>query len=123
MKTTAKHFKVFKKEVEKWIPLLGIMDWRIVIEHRNLRDSRDNLAWTLIDSAQKSCTIALSIDWTNNKIVIDTLKRCAFHEVCHIRFAILDDMMTDRGYDQDEVDKIVHGFIYTLENCIFGIGE
>lgn len=123
MKTTAQHFKIFKKECEKWIPLLGIMDWRIVIEHKDLDDSKSNLAWTLIDSSQKSCTIALSMEWCDNKILPETLKRCALHEVCHVRFSILDDMLTDRGYCQDEVDKLVHGFIYMLENILFGIGE
>ena len=122
MKTTDKHFKVFKKEVEKWIPLLGIMDWRIVIEHKDLDDSK-NLAWSCIDSSQKSCGLLLSVDWTDNKITNDTLKRAAFHEVCHVRFAMLDDMLTNRGYDQDEVDKYLHGIIYMLENCLFGIGE
>lgn len=123
MKTTAKHFKVFKKEVEKWIPLLGVIDWRIVIEHRDCPTGKKNCAWSSIDSSAKSCVVALSKDWSDNKIIRDTIKRSAFHEVCEVRFSDLDDMLTDRGYPQEKVDNLIHGIIYNLENVLYGIGE
>lgn len=122
MKTNAKHFKVFRKECEKWIPLLGIMDWRIVIEHKDLEGEK-NLAWSCINSSQKSCSLLLSRDWSDNKITNEAIKRCAFHEAFHVRLSVVDDMLTSRGYSTDEADKVLHGLIYIFENYIYGIGE
>lgn len=123
MKTTAKHFKVFKKEVEKWIPLLGIMDWSVVIEHKACPKGESNLAYGYISYCNKSCVLCLSKDWTDNKISNIAIKRCGFHETAHVFFYPMEERLLNRGYSQDEVDKLIHGYIYVFENILFGIGE
>jgi len=120
VKTTKKNFELFIKECKKWIQLLGVTSWRIVIEHKDREDHRD-LSWCCIESSTMSCSVMLSVNWYDNKISNNAIKRCAFHEICHVMLSPIDDMLTERGYGQDEVDKVLHGLIYVFENCLFGM--
>ena len=45
IKTTKKHFKLFKSEVIRLVNLFGLTDWKISFEHKDLEDDYVRLSW------------------------------------------------------------------------------
>jgi hypothetical protein len=122
VKTSKKDFQTFRREVEKWVPILGLTSWRVVVEHKDRKGYR-NLAWGCIDSSEMSCSIMLAESWYDNKINDNAIKRSAFHELSHVMYMPVEDMLISRGYPQDKIDNIIHGLIYIFENYIYGPEE
>ena len=91
MKTTRKHFEIFKKECEYWIDKFGLKDWDIAFEHK----SGDNLASARWDIHARWCIIKLATDWEHIKPTDYELKSTAYHEVVEL---LLADMYTMAGW-------------------------
>lgn len=119
MKTTAKHFKIFKKEIEKWIPILGVTDWRTTVLHLEDEDG-DSRAWYSPSPGTRVCAFILAKDWGDDVITINRIKRSAFHEVMHLAMNDTFDMLFNRGYTDTEVSVALHKIIFPIENYIFG---
>lgn len=120
MKTTAKHFKVFKKEVEKWSPILGLTDFRLTIVHKDFSGEGIARAWYWIYLEDLVGGVALSYDWGDDEITERRIKRGAFHELLHVKMSTIDKMLTERGYTNKEAETEIHKVIYTLENFFYG---
>ena len=123
-KTGIRHFKLFQKEAEKWIPILGISNWRISFGHQNWDEEADGeggaRAWYSAQPNEKVAELYLSKDWCDDKITDNRIKRSGFHEAFHVRLSSMEEMLMARGYTEKEVSKVLHETIYTFENYFYG---
>jgi len=123
-KTSIRQFKLFKKEAKKWIPILGISNWRISFCHQNWdEDSGDEggaRAWYSAQPDEKIAELNLSKDWSDDKVTDNRVKRCGFHEAFHVRLSGIEEMLMTRGYIEKEVAKVLHETIYPFENYFYG---
>ena len=114
MKTTEKHFKIFKEECDLWLKFFGILDWEIHYEH----DGGDARANCYTDqSGGQIATLELCKKWET--IPTDLIvRKCAFHEVCEL---MLSEMSYGLGrhYSWDISNKMTHRVIRRMENSIF----
>ena len=116
-KTTDKHFAIFKKEVDRWVPKLGVSDWRIEFDHNDDEDS--SRAWYSILIDDKVAELFLTVGW-EDKITEKRIRRSGFHEVMHVRLARIEEMLMARGYKEEEVSQALHEIIYVFENLFYG---
>jgi len=119
VKTTRKDFNLFRREAEKWVPVFGITDWRISFGHQDYEDGTAR-AWYASDATEKICSIMLAKDWQDDEITDHRIKRCAFHEVFHVRLDMISHMLSSRGYNENEISMAIHEIIYVFENYFFG---
>ncbi len=113
-RTNKKDFDLFKKEAIKWIPQLGLSNWRIEVEHLDAEDSGRAQYEILVN--EMVATIKLGIDWQDDKKSNIRIKRLAFHELVHVRLARIEGMLAARGYSDEEISNALHEVIYTFEN-------
>ncbi len=117
MKTTKKDFIIFKKECEKWIKIFGLKNWDIEFYHADsLKDSRASTTYAVID---RSISIYLNIDWKNDTISNDNIRKSAFHEVSEVLMCKLRNLAEYRYTTFHEIDEEVHAIIRTLENVLW----
>lgn len=119
MKTSKKHFTVFKKECLKWIVLFGLLDWKFSFFHEQW--DNEALANYKTNLEGKCAAINLSIDWADEPITNAQIKRSAFHEVCEVMLSRLAICVRSRFVSSDEIIEAIHDIIRRLENHTFGI--
>jgi len=119
MKTTAKHFKLFKKECERWITIFGLLNWTVHYYHEE--DGDPNVfAWTQYNHDNRVVDVSLNRVWANKPRDIEyELKRAAFHEVCEILLYPLRYLGEARFITSGEIDTGVHNVIRILENVVW----
>ncbi len=122
MKTTKKHFEIFKAECEYWIDKFNLREWKNYYKHEKSKKLPDTLAWIGTNWKGRACTIGLSPDWGKDDILSDfELCRSAFHEVCElllantISIAECDICPTQR----DELEACVHAVIRRMEWAVW----
>ena len=118
-KTTAKDFKVFKKEALYWIDKLHLREWDIEFFHRENRNSdlANSLAWNVCASTAKGARIGLSKDWGDVKPTRNQVAKTAFHEIIEI---LLGDLYYEATWDAcpsqtDTFERIRHAIVRRLE--------
>ena len=120
-KTTEKHFRMFQKEAEKWIPVFGIADWRIGFDHLDWEDDDGGArAWYSAQPNEKVCELYLSKDWGADRVNEKRVKRCGFHEAFHVRLSRIEEMLMLRGYSEEQTSQALHEIIYPFENHFYG---
>jgi len=119
MKTTAKHFDIFKKEVYRWIDRFGLGDWRVDCYHEhNLEGTRASCVFRCQGMA---ADIYLEREWKDEKIKIVNIRSSALHEVAHILLAKLYEQATSRfGITEDQITEATEGIIRRLEKAFMG---
>ena len=124
-KTTAKHFAVFKAQVQKELDRFGLKQWRVGIEHEERDDdARAEVCWSLTG---RCATIYLNTIWRGD-ITEENLRMTAFHEVIELLMAPVyymaykpeERMMP--GQREVAASAEQHGIIRTLEN-VFGYAK
>ena len=63
MKTTKKHFNIFKKECRKWVDKFELNNWEINFKHTLVSDGYASATMYLKDKLVK---FTLNTDWANN---------------------------------------------------------
>ena len=117
MKTSTRHFEIFKKECAKWIDFFGLKDWDILYAHNDSRpDSCANVTYNL---SAKNVVIRLTKTWGEQPITVKRIKRSAFHEVCEVMIARLVICSAARFLNKDEIEEASHDIIRRLENSVF----
>lgn len=119
MKTTKKHFEIFREEFWKWVDFFGMKAWEIRILHEQ---NEGGLASTWADVRARKATIRLSPDWgDDDPVTEDAVRKTAFHEVCELFIWGLGALARarDRNTLDDEIEEQEHIIIRTLENVIF----
>ncbi len=117
MKTTAKDFKTFKDECQRWIDYFGLHGWDVEYTH----DIGDNVMATFWHSLEgRSVTINLSLnvpDWLYNE---NNIKKAAFHEVVESMLLGGLALLADARYiNKEEITASTHEIVGTLENTLF----
>ena len=115
-KTTDEDFKIFKEEARKWIEVFGLYGWHVFFYHVVL-DEFEDCATCSIDLMDRICTIRLNKDW--EEATVKEIRRVAFHEVCELLFARIEEISNGRGYNSIDAREEVHNLINTLEKVIY----
>lgn len=122
IKTTKKHFEIFKIEAERWIKQLGLTEWEVYYSHSKLGDMKAQCKYNLMG---RNATISLSTDYVDDIIDYDIesdIKKSAFHEVCELLLGPLESMVEQRyALGRDDVCEETHRIIRRLENFVFDI--
>jgi len=120
MKTTAKHFKIFKTECEKWLNRVGLKNWCVRYYHQDDGDD-GTLASTSYHYGSRVANIYLNRTW-NDSIEVSNyeLKQSAFHEVCEILLYPLRYLSESRFLAHGDIDTEVHNVIRVLESVLWG---
>ena len=116
-KTTAKDFKLFKEECQKWIDFFGLKGWEVYFEHN--KDEDIYIARLRPDVENKTCTIVLAVDWGNSPLDKRELKKTAFHEVVELFLSRFRYLALRRDIRETEIIEENHHIVRTLENIIF----
>lgn len=119
VKITPEQFKVFKAECEKWLDYFGLKNWQV----RYMQSKIDNRAEVHFNCVGGVATIILGHAWnekSKNFVDNESIKKCAFHEVCELLFGRLNDMAGQRwGLAVEDVEEEIHRIIRILENTTF----
>ena len=119
MKTTQRHFEVFKKECLKWIKRFGLQDWRVDFFHEDWSDSYGQAkAWCKWNVNGRVVSFCLASEW-NIPIKAKDVQQTAFHEVGHLLLGRIDILAGTRYLCEDEIKEEVHAIIRRLENAVF----
>ena len=120
MKITKRQFKIFKKEARKWLKYFGMKDWSVYFEQKELEESRAQCIFNCVGGI---ATLSLAKSWNeiSDKFVTDKIiQRTAFHEVCELLLARLNDMVSQRfNLNEGDVEEEIHRIIRILENSVW----
>jgi len=118
MKTTNKHFKLFKKECHKWVDRFQLNNYDIAFEHKKLNDAH---ARCIIDNEYDS-TIALTSDiptcFDYNMSMDDYIKHLAKHEVIHVLLGRVMNTGNSRYITKAEILEAEEELVRKLEKII-----
>ena len=117
MKTTKKHFDLFRAEASYWLVKLNLRDYDFIFVHMDLEE-QDTRAWVDIQLRNKIATIGLAEDWKWMEPTDYQISKSAFHECCEIMLYKLHYHLTE-FYSFSFVDEMRHEVIRTLENTMF----
>ena len=105
MKTTAKHFELFKEECQKWIEKLNLDDWEVNYWHENPEYYQADC------EIQKEATYRrVDIKFTTDRIEKENLndeyiKGIAKHEMMHLLLGNLSELAYSRYVSRNEIIK------------------
>jgi len=117
LKTTKKHFDLFRKEASYWLVRLNLRGYDFIFVHMELEKS-DTCAWADIGLTGKKATLGLAEDWGWLEPNDYLISKSAFHECCEVMLYRLHYHLTE-FYASRFVDEMRHEVIMTLENTIF----
>lgn len=124
MKITKKQFKVFRKEALRWLDRFGMKDWSVYFEQKELKGVRAECSFNCVGGI---ATLSLGTEWNelNDEFVTDKIiQRTAFHEVCELLLARLNDMTSQRfNLNEGDVEEEIHRIIRILENILWNKGK
>jgi hypothetical protein len=116
VKTTKRHFDIFRKESQKWIKEFGLLDWWVQYSHEDIGDG----AQCRYSYTYKMATLVLSTVFDQDyPATTHKIKRMAFHEVYELVLAEMNTLITSRVYDKEEADRARHAVIRRMENVFF----
>jgi len=115
MKTTKKHFELFKKEGRKWLREFGLLDWETFFDHEDI----DARAEFNANVEYRTVVFTLSAHWKNVRISSWLIKKAAFHEVAELLLVDIRILAESRTMDSQDLNGKIHSVIRTLENVIF----
>ena len=119
--TTKADFKLFKKESEKWIDIIGLKGFEFRFCHA-LFDGDDNSTFADVswDTAGRCAYINLYKEWPDIYQKNDNEVRiAAFHEVAHVFIGKLGNLARARYIKEREIEEEEHAIIRTLEGILF----
>ena len=118
MKTTRRHFEIFKKECEKWIKVFGMLGWRFYYQHKDINGNQ--LAYCIFPDKPEDrvFTLGMTVNLECDFSMLD-FRRSAFHEVMEAFLYRLSFLAEARYVQPDEVGEERHHLIRTLETVVF----
>lgn len=117
LKTTKKHFEIFKAECQKWIDFFGLYEYSINFKHKKIIERGQ--AFAKINTSEYWCIFTLNIEWYKIETTEEEIKKSAFHEVCHLLLERLVYCGTCRYTTEEEIISSVESIIKRMENCVF----
>jgi len=119
MKTTKKHFEIFKKECRYWIQRFGLMDWEVVYEHKFIKDDDNVYADCSGDLEARLVVIRLNTEWGERKTTAENVKFSARHEALELLTMRFYCLARSRFIKQNDLGEVNHEIIRRLENAFF----
>lgn len=120
MKTTKKHFDIFKTECERWIDQLKLDNWKIYYVHRQVNPN--TYATCSTKAGAYVATLFFTDNWDtldgNHLLIEEHIKDSAKHEVIHLLLARLSDCATSRNYMISDCLEAEEELVRKLENII-----
>lgn len=121
MKTTAKHFEIFKKECQKWIKVFGLYGHRFYYQHEDIKGRQIAYCIYPDDHEDRAFTLGLTVNLDCEYSMID-IKKSAFHEVMEAFLYRIGNLARCRYVQPEEIDDEIHNIVRILENTIFDKG-
>lgn len=118
-KVTDKQFTTFKKYVQFWQKKLGLLDWHIYVNHKELEDGA--YANCVASTAGRGATINLNTTRADGLPTDRELKETALHEVLHILTRPLLEEGQSRYADEYTIDAAEHSIVTRLTNILMGV--
>ena len=122
MKTTKKHFKIFKRECKKWIKFFSLTDYEIHFAHSDENVGDGNMANCYRSSNSRIARLSLCQTWGEDFICElndENIRLSAFEEVCHVLLYGLSSCAYARFIMEHEINEAEHSLIRVLQNVIF----
>ena len=118
MKTTNKHFELFKKECNYWLDKLKLDDFEANYYHENISYNKAD-ASVSADYKYRRADFTFSIDDFDKDTFNDEyIKNTAKHEVLHLLVGEMKDLAQDRYIIKDEIIKADERLIRKLEKLL-----
>lgn len=117
-KTTNKQFEMFKTEVQKWIDVFGLLDWKVRFTHSDEEPSAGG--WVSADWANGTAMICLTKTWPHKPKDAEVLNT-ARHEALELMMWPMFDVAISRYTTREHVEVARHKVIRTLENFLSGL--
>ena len=117
MRTTAKHFEIFKKECERWQKAFGLLNWEFNFYHS--KEDERSIATTECDNDNRVAFITLNTGLEDVEITNYEIKKSAFHEVMEVLLYSIRYIAEERYVNECEIDTEIHNIIRTLEHVVF----
>ncbi len=120
MKTTAKHFSIFKSECLKWVEIFGLKDYEVNFRHGGC--GKGNIALCERNCNSRTACLSLCKTWPENgvcKLSNDIICVAAFEEVCHILLWGLSSCAHARHIMEHEINEAEHGLIRVLQSVLY----
>ena len=118
--TTAEDFKLFKRLVNEYLAMFGLLDWRVHFAHHELEDSRAQVSYQVYG---RIATFTLSKVWDMAPVEM-SLRRSAYHEVMELMLGPLRQIACDYSLNDmarnNLLDTETHVIIRRLENVYLG---
>jgi hypothetical protein len=115
VKTTKKHFEIFKKHClvlqAKW----GLSSWELYFYHTDLDGCYARMT---SDQEGRLVRIEFNTSWPEETISIDGIKNVAKHEMIHLVLARLYTIGLDRFASSSELDEANEEAVRILEKIV-----
>ncbi len=120
MKTTKKHFDIFRTECEYWIKKLKLDNWKVYYTHQQL--TKDSYASCATKVQGHVATLYFTHVWyTLNEdfpLTEKNIKESAKHEVIHLLLARMSDYAVSRDYTANDCLEAEEELVRKLEKII-----
>jgi len=117
IKTTQKHFEIFKKEVRKWVDIFQLNGWQIYFKHKTNKTDFGGLA-TILKNKVATFFFTQSFDDAVCSFTEEAIKKTARHEVIHLLLARLSCLVSERFVSENEVEEAEEEIVNILVNYI-----
>ena len=116
-KTSKTQFKLFQDECWKWINIFGLKGYEYTFEH----DDSDTSARAHfgVNVVGRVAVITLTKTWGLERPTDLEVKKSAFHEICEVLLVRLNDIASQRGFCEEDLEEEIHNVIRILENTLF----
>lgn len=117
MKTTTKHFEVFKTEVLSWVKKFGLTEWEISFLHKILDHERAALSFNICG---RTATFMLTSQWTDTVEPLNNaaIKAIAKHEAIELLLGGVHGIAISRYATEDEFLAAHHALVRRLEKLL-----
>ena len=121
MKTTKKHFRIFRQECEKWIKRFHMQGWFVTYTHSET--DPDTAANFYHAYAARQVTINLATSLDGDSFDEHYLRGLAFHEVTEsMLIGRLRYLAQERYVTEGEIEEVSHDIVNNLQTIIFERG-
>ena len=123
MKTTKKHFDIFKKECEYWLKFYGVTGWEICFYHEDLGGERAAMAMYSMGDRNSGLLLAKN-DYPDEIITernfTEELKVIAHHEVCELILGRINEFAKlPYGVSDKLLEDARHEVIMRLQDSVY----
>ena len=118
IKTTKKHYEIFKQECRKWIDKLKLDNWEV---HYRWQKEENSKASCLANLSGYIATLILSTEWDDDRqepINEEEVESCSKHEVIHLLLARLSGNARARYASRDDLDESEEELVRKLEKIL-----